>query len=77
MSLTLYPSSKQNLPDVFCLFVYDKQTLGLETVIWISGPEETTVIPPVAMKSELVSPRLPAVVRWVKPGELRVSCVLL
>lgn len=34
-------------------------------------------IQPVAMKLELVSPRLPAVVLWVKPGVLLVSCALL
>lgn len=34
-------------------------------------------IQPVAMKLELVFPRLPAVVLWVKPGVLLVSCALL
>lgn len=33
-------------------------------------------IQPVAMKSELVFPRLPAVALWVKPGVLLVSCAL-
>lgn len=50
---------------------------ALEIAIWIPDLEVTTAIQPAAMKLELAFPRLPAVVRWVKPGVLLVSCALL